>query len=303
LKTFTPEYYPALHAPINRLCHSSDPAAAPNLTPPAQEILLLVPFTLSHAAAAIPFRRARLVMSALVIGCFAPDCVYLVSLRPHGRFGHTLPGVFLLDLPGSLLALWLFHAFVKPPLLFFLPGGIRRRLKEDGANGFSFRPVSRLALIVLSVLVGIATHIAWDFFTHDNDWPYQHWAILRGRVHLPIAGPEPLIKMLEYGSTLLGLAILAIWIWHWYRTTEPSPPPGAELASRSDHRTITVLLPLAAILCGALRAYPARGVSLHWRSMLHFITDTLIASIGLFLVGLLLYGVLLRLESARREPV
>ena len=38
-----------------------------------------MPFTLSHAAAALPFRRTRLVMSALVFGCFAPDLEYSVA--------------------------------------------------------------------------------------------------------------------------------------------------------------------------------------------------------------------------------
>jgi hypothetical protein len=268
---------------------------------PYREILSPVPFTLSHAAAAIPFRRTSLVISALVMGCFAPDFAYFISLTPQGTFGHSLAGVFIQDLPAGLVALWLFHAFVKLPLLFFVPSGIRRRLKNGGATAFSFWPLSRFLLIVFSIFVGIATHIAWDFFVHDYDWPYLHWAFLRRYVHLPIAGGESLIKVLEYGSSLLGLAVLAIWILHWYRTTEPSP--AAEPANQPYQRAIVVLVPLLAISGAICRAYAAVGIKFDWRSELHFTIGVLIASIGHFLLGLLLCGILIRAESSRRDPV
>src|SRR5579871_128427 len=41
-----------------------------------------VPFTVSHAAAALPFRRARLVTSALVVGTMAPDSSTFWLSRP-----------------------------------------------------------------------------------------------------------------------------------------------------------------------------------------------------------------------------
>jgi hypothetical protein len=72
-----------------------------------------MPFTLSHAAAVIPFRRTRLVMSALVMGCFAPDFPNLLFLSPDKSYGHTISGMFLLDLPLALAALWLFHSFTR----------------------------------------------------------------------------------------------------------------------------------------------------------------------------------------------
>ena len=86
-----------------------------------------MPFTLSHAAAALPFRKTRLEMSALVTGCFAPDFSYFMFVIPHGLIGHTLSGTFVFDLPLSLIVLWLFHAYMKQPLSMLLPTGIRRR--------------------------------------------------------------------------------------------------------------------------------------------------------------------------------
>jgi Domain of unknown function (DUF4184) len=271
--------------------------------PSNREILSSVPFTLSHAAAAIPFRRTRLVMSALVMGCFAPDFAYFIYFTPHGAFGHSLAGVFILDLPASLLALWLFHAFVKQPLLLFLPSGVRRRLKDGGATSVSFWPLPHLGMVLLSILVGIATHIAWDFFTHDYDWPYRHWEFFRRPVHLPIAGVEPMVKLLEYGSSLLGLVVLAVWGWYWYRATEPSPSPVARPSSLPYKRFIVVLVPLLAISCGIFRAYPTCGVPFIPMPMFHFVVDSAIAAIGPFFLGLLLCGILLRAQSSRPEPI
>src|ERR1700755_2726734 len=104
-----------------------------------------MPFTLSHAAAAFPFRRTRLVFSAVIVGCFAPDFEYFIPFEHHGAFGHTLPGVFILDLPLSLLALWLFHRYAKEPLASCLPAKARERVSL-GARNLSIDSFSRFAL-------------------------------------------------------------------------------------------------------------------------------------------------------------
>ena len=85
-----------------------------------------MPFTLAHAAAALPFRRTRLILSAVVVGTFAPDFEYFLRLVPGGHFGHTLPGVFVLDLPLSLVVLWLFHTYMREPIMTLLPEPIQR---------------------------------------------------------------------------------------------------------------------------------------------------------------------------------
>src|SRR5271165_5815984 len=101
-----------------------------------------VPFTLSHAAAALPFRRARLVPSALVIGTFAPDLEYFIRLVPGGGWGHTIAGAFGMDLPLGLVCLWLFHRWVKIPLAYLLPDSVRGRLTPLLAP-FHFGPLRR----------------------------------------------------------------------------------------------------------------------------------------------------------------
>lgn len=224
-----------------------------------------------------------------------PDFPYLLSLSPHKSYSHTLPGMFLLDLPLALLSLWLFHAFIKQPILAFLPDGVLRRVSSS-LSSFSFSPTGRLSLVVLSILIGTATHLVWDSFTHDTSWIYQNWAFLRGSVALPITGEMGVYKLLEYLSSVFGLAIVAVWIWHWYRTTQPSPYPVVLLLKGRRRQTFVATLPVLAILVGVLRSYRVLGTSLGIRPIVHFLADVSISFIAVFLLGLLACGVVIRRE-------
>jgi hypothetical protein len=260
-----------------------------------------VPFTLAHAAAALPFRQTRLEFSALVTGCFAPDFPYFIFLMPHGFYGHTLLGIFVFDLPVGLVALWLFHTYVKQPFRIFLPSGVRRRIAAR-ASAFSFLPPSRMALIVLSILIGSATHILWDSFTHRSLWLYRHWQFLRLAVRLPIAGNVETYKLLQHGSTLFGMGVLAIWVWRWYRTTEPVESPIAAPFTAAQRRAIGAILPILAIGGGILRAYQAIGIPMHARPVVIFAADAVITTISFFGLGLLACGVILGKREITRRP-
>ena len=214
----------------------------------------MVPFTLAHAAAALPLRRLKLVPSALVIGTFAPDFEYFVHPGPNSRYGHTFPGVFLLTLPLALLVLWMFHTVVKRPLVGLLPDAMQRRVVPY-LEGFRFGGAARFLLIVASVLLGITTHVLWDSFTHSNTWPYHHWGALRQMVHIPVVGMIPIYRILQHSSSLAGTGITAIWLQFWYRdrTTSDRTLTGSPSASRK--KTIVALVVAVAILGGLLRAF------------------------------------------------
>lgn len=232
-------------------------------------------------------------MSALVMGCFAPDFPNLLSLSPDKSYGHTFPGMFLLDLPLAFVALWLFHTLIKKPMLTFLPDGFRRRLRTS-VTSFSFWPSKRLSLIILSILVGTATHLVWDAFTHNTSWIYQNWTFLRRSIELPVTGEMQMYKLLEYGSSAFGLVVVAVWVWNWYRTTKPSAYPVAPPFDGARRRTFMATLPALAILGGVLRAYHAHGIYRGIRPLVHFTANFLISAITFFLLGLLVCAVIER---------
>ena len=218
-----------------------------------------MPFTLSHAAAALPFRRSRLVPSALLIGTFAPDLQYFIRLDAGGGWGHTIPGAFLMDLPLGLAALWIFHRFVKVPLVYLLPETVRARLTEQ-LLPFRFGPASRFVNIMVSLLVGIATHLVLDSFTHSQYWAARHVDALQYPLHLPLLGWESVAVLLQLVSSVAGLAILAAWCLAWYRRSTPDTwVPASPVSVR--RKILIVVSGFAAATIGAiLRAYIGIGV-------------------------------------------
>lgn len=257
-----------------------------------------MPFTLVHGAAALPFRRFRLVTSGLLVGTFAPDFEYFLRLAPNDRFGHTLLGTFVLTLPVALLVLWLFHAFVKVPVARLLPDAIQRRLTNH-LDAFRFGGVERFALVVGSILVGIATHLAWDSFTHRNTWLYHRWPLLGQTIDLPVLGLVPLYKVLQHGSTVIGIAVLSIWLIVWYRNTEPS---GHVLGSSSSPRrkmAIGSAVTVIALGGATIRAVARVGVPTDHSSEKRFVGLLVVTAVALVWWQLVAYGVF----SSRHHPL
>jgi hypothetical protein len=256
--------------------------------PPALNafIILIMPFTLSHAAAALPFRRTRLIMSALVFGCFAPDFEYFLWLRPHGHFGHTLPGLFIFDVPAALVSLILFHRYVREPLTACLPARLRERLLSGPR--FSIESGSTFALVCLSILVGSATHIVWDSFTHTEYWVGQHWEFLSTNVDVPLFGPRSWAAVFQYISSAGGLLIILLWFVHWYRET---PPVHSQKDGRISHRdriVVACTFLVAAVAGLARAAVPGLPDGVHgWQ---RFMTDAFITGMTVFCFEVLFYG-------------
>ena len=174
-----------------------------------------MPFTLSHPAASIPLIRWGLVPSALIIGSMSPDFLYFIKISATAHFGHTLPGVFLFCLPAGLAVLWVFHTFLKRPALSLLPIAHQERLILV-SNGFTFGPLSRFILIVLSLLLGSFTHILWDSFTHFDGYavgmfPFLNLSIAVGHLSVKV------YNILQYVSTIIGAYLLYLWYVRWFK--------------------------------------------------------------------------------------
>lgn len=203
-----------------------------------------MPFTLSHAAASLPFRKLKPIWPALVIGTFAPDFPYFVLISDEDRSGHHFPELVLLTLPLALLLLWAFERCIKAPVIELLPSSLQRRLHEK-LQPLSFWGWQRFASIVLWIAIGITTHLIWDSFTHSHDWMVEHWSLLRDTVPVPFLHPMPVDKILQHASTVLGLLALLVWFARWFRNT--APVPHARLRELSSFRRVTVIFIMVVI--------------------------------------------------------
>jgi len=252
-----------------------------------------MPFTPAHVAAAFPFRRSRLIWSALIVGTIAPDLEYFIRLSPGGGYSHTLAGSFVLTLPLAILTLWLFHAFVKAAFVELLPHGFRCRL-VNVVGEFRFGGAARFAVIVASLMIGILTHLVWDSFTHSNTWLCRTWPPLRHPVGVWFIGAMPVYKLLQYASTIVGLTVLLIWIAAWYRNTEVCNPRQGDPQNAWPLRKIMTLVAIAAIaLLGAIfRALAAPGVRSNHIVSGRFAGPLVVTMIALIWWQLVLLGIL-----------
>ncbi len=182
-----------------------------------------MPFTGVHPLAVLPLARTGLPLSALVVGSVVPDFALFVPFRvPFDAVvrSHTPLGLLTIDLPAGLLLWLLWHALLAPAAHAASPGELRARLGEDGLPGVR-RRLRRPHLVVAGIVVGAATHVVWDEFTHAGRWGARHvpgWATT-------FAG-LPGWLWAQYLSGVLGLALLAFWARRWWARS--SPPSGQE---------------------------------------------------------------------------
>lgn len=174
-----------------------------------------MPFTISHAAAVLPFSRplARWrLLSAAVIGSMAPDFGWFLPSRPARFETHSLDALVTFCLPVGLAAYWLFQWLVKPPIMELLPPGAYVRWQISAAPA-DFRSLRQWLFAALGLLAGALTHLVWDAFTHEGARGVRMIPVLDDPVDIGgrlFHGPY----LLQDASSGIGLAaILAVLIY------------------------------------------------------------------------------------------
>ncbi|MEV7235470.1 DUF4184 family protein [Streptomyces sp. NPDC051020] len=267
-----------------------------------------MPFTLSHAAAVLPVIRRNgtgrgpLVASALVAGSFAPDMTYYADTAIPGamEFGavtHAVWGVFTVDvlITAAVVALWL---LLREPLVALLPqpwqGRVYTFVRGERRGPWG---VPDGAWFVLSAVLGAGSHVVWDAFTHHDRWGTRLVPVLGESI-----GGFPVFQYVQYGSSAVALTVLTWFTVSGLRRTgaRPAPPPLPAL----DHRdrwyagTLLSLCVLLGIVHRCARWYASFG---HIDTPLDIIPTACFGAGAGLAVGLVLYGVWIRLRERRRN--
>jgi hypothetical protein len=208
-----------------------------------------MPFTVSHAAAVLPLRRlgkGRLPLAALMFGSMSPDFSYFLPGDLAVLPTHTFLGLFWFCLPAGLLVWMLFVHLLETPTISLLPEAWRMRIPAS-ERSITF---ATLAYACAAVVIGAATHVIWDAFTHR--WTPVTDALPVLRVPLFRIGYQNiyLYKLLQHLSTVAGMAILLIWAWR-IRRAAPVRQPGDSAAGAS----FTVRLAAAGVLIATSGAF------------------------------------------------
>ena len=181
-----------------------------------------MPFTPSHAVVALPFVRTPLLSAAVAVGAMTPDLPLFLRATPISYQTTHTNLVLSTVLAGMLLALW--YLLLRPAVRELAPDALARRLPPEwdatgarvwqqvqtpraGARGAGWRRPAVVALTVLvSLALGVVTHVVWDAFTHEGRWGVRLVPAL-GERWGPLAG----YTWMQHGSSVAGLAVLAVF--------------------------------------------------------------------------------------------
>jgi hypothetical protein len=213
-----------------------------------------MPFTISHAAAVLPFARplARWrLLSAAVIGSMAPDFGWFSPWRPQRFETHSLDALVTFCLPVGLAAYWLFQELIRTPILELLPPGAYARWRSARAPA-EIGSVRQWLLAAGGILAGALTHLVWDGFTHEGG---------RGLRLLP-ALEEPAVEinghhiggshLLQGANSIIGLIIVFAVLAYSLRPGRPEDAALARRLAAGERRLWIAAYLLAAVAFSAL---------------------------------------------------
>jgi hypothetical protein len=213
-----------------------------------------MPFTISHAAVVLPFSRllARWrLLSAVVIGAMVPDFGLFFPWRVQRFETHSSMALLTFCLPVGMATYWVFQYLVKTPILEVLPEGAYARWRPFSSPANFYR-IRQWILAGCGVLGGAVTHLVWDAFTHENARGIRLIPWLEDPV--VDIGSHRLggVRLMQEGSSLLGLLIVIGLVWYGLRRGREKPVAARPL--RPAERRVWVLIYVVA----------AVGLSVAW---------------------------------------
>ncbi len=212
-----------------------------------------MPFTVSHAAAVLPF-GGRLSASALVIGAMAPDLPLFAPFLPYTTDAtHTVHGAFLTNILVGFALFVVWHGFFARPMDWFAPSGIRARLSPHQQPGLRRRLATpgKVLGVLLSLFLGGLTHQVLDWFTHEGTILTDRFAAF----HTPVLG-MPAYDFLQIVLSVAGLVLIAAWTMRWYTEapTYPLTRQPSRLGRIAARATVVGSAAVATLTAGALVA-------------------------------------------------
>ncbi|PWR00412.1 hypothetical protein DKW60_02350 [Leucothrix pacifica] len=181
-----------------------------------------MPFTLAHPVVSLPLKKYLGdygALSALFIGAIVPDFVYMMPpefVYYYRLESHTLMGLIKVCMPLGLLFYYFYHLLMAPVIVSAFPEILRRKLPRHLSLG-QCPPLSNAHAIIVSLLIGAATHIIFDAFTHERHFP-QYIELLRTPLASIDGYPIMPFRVIQHLGTIFGSLIIVWWTWHWFKT-------------------------------------------------------------------------------------
>src|SRR5262245_14031787 len=175
---------------------------------------------------------------------------------------------------------------MKLPLMSLAPETHQQKLAVL-ATPFRWGPPTRFLLILVSIVLGAVTHVVWDSFTHDRGYAVRNLPDLRTPPLQAVGNDRPMYNVLQHGSSVAGLAILAFWYWRWSKRTPAQPVPEYLKMRAAKKAWITAMILITA---GSLSLIYAYAVSDHLARLRRFAGVSVVMFLSLVFVEVVGFG-------------
>jgi len=146
-------------------------------------------------------------LTGLVVGSVTPDFEYFLRMKVDSEFSHTLSGMFWFDLPLGLIIAFVFHGIVRDPLISNLPGWYGRRMNQFKDFEWTKYFLHNWLVVLISLLIGIASHLFWDSFTHRDGYFVLNCPSFAKEISI-FGFPVKIYHIFQHGSTMIGAAVI-----------------------------------------------------------------------------------------------
>jgi len=170
-----------------------------------------MPLTFAHPAIILPLNslsKRYISLTGLIVGSVVPDFEYFIRMKVYSIYSHTWFGLLWFDLPLAIALTFVYHGLVRDRLIANLPSALYKRLTPYTQFNWNQYFAKYFFVVIISVLIGAASHLFWDSFTHINGYFVSAWGMSR---EASILGLHlPLYKFIQHISTLLGGMVVII---------------------------------------------------------------------------------------------
>ena len=252
-----------------------------------------MPLTFAHPVIVLPLRRWFL-FAALACGAMAPDILYFlpVSRFVDRKYGHEFPGLITFSLPAAIILWLLWRYWLRDAVIALLPTEEQQKWTPN-EQPFDARSPRAWLMMLVAVVIGIASHIFLDGFSHRDGWGTEHIGLLTQTSVRLVNRNVAAYKLIQYFGSLVGLGVLAAW-YLWWSEHVPRDRTWKPQFSRTTRALVIGLTSLIAIW------WSYRVARLYMPGeRAQQMAGTIIAATRVVFVGLVAWGVVVRFKRSR----